>query len=119
MANITAAQVLQQVDTLLPNQYTTAEKLHWLAGAEGFVRREILGENCQLPAMTETTVLSVFPPYDELYRHYVEAQIHYCNGEMTRYNNAATAWNNAFLTYRDYHTRTHMPMGKVSALHLR
>lgn len=36
----------------------------------------------------EDTVLLVQPPYDELYRHYVEAQIHYANGEMERYNNA-------------------------------
>ena len=48
----------------------------------------------------EDTVLLVQPPYDELYRHYVEAQIHYANGEMERYNNACAAWNNALLTYR-------------------
>ena len=119
MANITAAQVLQQVDTLLPNQYTTAEKLSWLAAAEGVVCREILGDRGDLPAMTEAAVLRVEPPYDELYRHYVEAQIHYCNGEMARYNNAAAAWNNAYHTYRDYRTRTHMPEGGANALRLR
>ena len=40
MANITATQVLEQVDALVPNQYTRAEKLRWLAQAEGFVLRE-------------------------------------------------------------------------------
>ena len=119
MATITAARVLQQVDTLLPNQYTTAEKLRWLTQAEGFVRREILGERGELPALQETAELCVCSPYEELYRHYVEAQIHYCNGEMARYNNAVTAWNNAFLTYRDYHTRTHLPAAAAAALRLR
>ena len=118
MAMITAARVLQQVDTLLPNQYTMAEKLRWLTQAEGFVRREILGEQEELPALQETTELCIQPPYEELYRHYVEAQIHYGNGEMSRYNNAAAAWNNAFATYRDYYTRTHMPQGGVPALKL-
>ena len=34
MANITAGQVLEQVDALVPNQYTHSEKLRWLAQAE-------------------------------------------------------------------------------------
>ncbi len=41
MANITAGQVLEQVDALVPNQYTHSEKLRWLAQAEGFVLREV------------------------------------------------------------------------------
>ena len=117
MANLTATEVLAQVDALLPNAYTTAEKLRWLSQAEGFVRRELFGSTGELPEMVANTVLCVPPPYDEMYRHYVEAQIHYANAEMNRYNNAAAAWNNAFLTYRDYRCRTVMPRGQVSALH--
>ena len=98
----TVKQVLEQVDAMLPNQYTTAEKRRWLLQAEGFV----------------DTVLLVQPPYDELYRHYVEAQIHYANGEMERYNNACAAWNNALLTYRDFWCRSHMPRQGVKALRL-
>lgn len=91
----TVKQVLEQVDAMLPNQYTTAEKRRWLLQAEGFVVREVHqphagGEEAQVPPEDagEDTVLLVQPPYDELYRHYVEAQIHYANGEMERYNNA-------------------------------
>ena len=40
MARTTAKQVLDRVDALLPNGYARAEKLRWLAQAEGFVRRE-------------------------------------------------------------------------------
>ena len=118
MANITAQEVLTMVDTLLPNQYDDEEKLRWLTQAEGYVLREICGKTEALSALTDNTVLTVEAPYDELYRHYVEAQIHYGNGEMSRYNNAAAAWNNAFATYRDYYTRTHMPQGGVPALKL-
>lgn len=116
MANMTPAQVLEQVDALTPNQYTRAEKLRWLAQAEGFVRREALGQTEALPPLAEDTPLSVEPPYDGLYRHYVEAQIHYCNGELARYNNAAANWNNGLLTYRDYVCRTRGPAQRVRAL---
>ena len=109
----TVKQVLEQVDAMLPNQYTTAEKRRWLLQAEGFVETEVPPEDTG-----EDTVLLVQPPYDELYRHYVEAQIHYANGEMERYNNACAAWNNALLTYRDFWCRSHMPRQGVKALRL-
>ena len=118
MANITAAQVLEQVDALVPNQYTRSEKLRWLAQAEGFVLREVCRVTEPLAALTDDSPLSVAAPYDELYRHYVEAQIHYCNGEMARYNAAAANWNNGLLTYRDYICRTTAPVQGVKALKL-
>ena len=118
MANITAKQVLEQVDALVPNQYTRAEKLRWLAQAEGFVLREICRVTGPLAALEEDAALAVEAPYDELYRHYVEAQIHYCNGEMARYNSAAANWNNGLLTYRDYVCRTTAPTQNGRALKL-
>ena len=118
MANITAAQVLEQVDALVPNQYTRSEKLRWLAQAEGFVLREVYRVTGPLAALEDDTPLSAAAPYDELYRHYVEAQIHYCNGEMARYNAAAANWNNGLLTYRDYICRTTAPTQGGRALKL-
>ena len=121
----TVKQVLEQVDAMLPNQYTTAEKRRWLLQAEGFVVREVHqphagGEETEVPPEDagEDTVLLVQPPYDELYRHYVEAQIHYANGETARYNNAAAQWNNAFLTYKDYCCRSAAPRRVTAALRL-
>ena len=118
MANITPAQVLEQVDALVPNQYSRAEKLRWLAQAEGFVLREICRVTGALPPLEEEAPLTVESPYDELYRHYVEAQIHYCNGEMNRYNSAAASWNNGLLAYRDHMCRTSSPQQGVRALKL-
>ncbi len=100
MDYMTAREVLQQVDTLLPNQYTTEQKLHWLHRAEGFAATFAGGT---LPTeMQETTALAVRAPFSELYRHYVEAQIHYCNGELERYNNAIALWNGLLMGWRDY-----------------
>ena len=118
MDRMTAKQVLEQVDALVPNQYTRAEKLRWLAQAEGFVLREICRVTGPLAALEEDAALAVEAPYDELYRHYVEAQIHYANGEMARYNNAAAQWNNAFLTYKDYRCRRERPQRSAAALRL-
>ena len=117
MANRTAGQVLSQVDALLPNQYTLEEKRRWLQQAEGFVCEEILHETLG-ETFSDETELRVPPPYDELYRFYLEAQIHYANGETARYNSAAGLWNNAFLTYRDYRARTAAPEGGARALRL-
>lgn len=125
MSRITAAQVLTQVDTLLPNAYDSDCKRRWLTQAEGFVVREILrihagGEDIEVPeSLADSDELLVPMPYDELYRHYVEAQIHYANGEMARYNNASAAWNSAFMTYRDFYARHHTPLSGASALKLR
>ena len=118
MANITAGQVLEQVDALVPNQYTHSEKLRWLAQAEGFVLREVCRVTGKLAELEDGSALSLEAPYDELYRHYVEAQIHYANGETARYNNAAAQWNNAFLTYKDYCCRSAAPRRVTAALRL-
>ena len=113
---MTIKEALDSIDALKPNTYEESEKLRWLSQAEGFVLREICGVTEPLAELTEGTSLSAEPPYDELYRHYVEAQIHYCNGEMARYNAAAANWNNGLLTYRDYVCRTVMPRRRVKAL---
>ena len=62
----TVKQVLEQVDAMLPNQYTTAEKRRWLLQAEGFVVREVHqphagGEETEVPPEDtgEDTVLLV------------------------------------------------------------
>ena len=118
MGRMTAGQMLGRVDALLPNQYGREEKMQWLAQAEGFVLREAEQVTGTLPEVTEEYVLTAEAPYDELYRHYVEAQIHSANGEMERYNNACAAWNNTLLTYRDFWCRSHMPRQGVKALRL-
>ena len=115
MGQMTAGQVLAQVDDLLPNSYPGEQKRRWLRQAEGFVLEEVVrvhegGQGAVLPGeLTDAAELLAPTPYDGLYRHYVEAQIHYANGETARYNSAGSLWNNAFLTYRDYCARTETP----------
>ena len=116
MAQQSVSAVLAQVDALLPNGYSAEEKLRWLTQAEGFIRSGVYGLDDDV-SLTEADTLMAPAPYDELYRHYVEAQIHYCNGEMSRYNNAAAMWNTGVMTLRDAVNRT--GGGKVGASALR
>ena len=124
MGQMTAGQVLAQVDDLLPNSYPGEQKRRWLRQAEGFVLEEVVrvhegGQGAVLPGeLTDAAELLAPAPYDGLYRHYVEAQIHYANGETARYNNAAAQWNNAFLTYKDYCCRSAAPRRVTAALRL-
>ena len=88
MGQMTAGQVLAQVDDLLPNSYPGEQKRRWLRQAEGFVLEEVVrahegGEAAELPdELADAAPLLAPAPYDGLYRHYVEAQIHYANGEL-------------------------------------
>ena len=61
MANITAGQVLEQVDALVPNQYTHSEKLRWLAQAEGFVLREVCRVTGKLAELEDGSALWRLP----------------------------------------------------------
>lgn len=82
MGQMTAGQVLAQVDDLLPNSYPGEQKRRWLRQAEGFVLEEVVrvhegGQGAVLPGeLTDAAELLAPAPYDGLYRHYVEAQIH-------------------------------------------
>ena len=116
MSQVTALWVLGEVDNLLPNGYTDAQKRHWLQQAEAFCALEVGGK---VPhTLRDDTILTAEMPYDGLYCRYVEAQIHYANGEMSRYNNAMAAWNELFLAWRDYQARGGAAPQRVSALQL-
>ena len=74
MGELTAGQVLAQVDSLLPNAYTR--------------------EELPVPSeLTESSVLTAGAPYDALYGLYVQAQIHYADGDTVRCGNAMNLWN--------------------------
>lgn len=116
MSKLTAAQVLEQVDTLLPNTCSREQKKHWLHQAESFLVSLEGGAAPRRP-MDDGEILSVEAPYDELYRHYVEAQIHYAAGETERCSNAMAMWNSLLLRYRD-HCLRHQTVGGAAALKL-
>ncbi len=100
MAKVSAGEMLGRLR--YAEGCSEEEKRRWLSQAEGFVRREALGDAGETALLGDDDVLTAEMPYDEMYRHYVEAQCAYALGEMARYNNAAAAWNSGLLAYRDY-----------------
>ena len=68
MGQMTAGQVLAQVDDLLPNSYPGEQKRRWLRQAEGFVLEEVVrahegGEAAELPDDMFSSV-----PLQEIFR---------------------------------------------------
>lgn len=117
MSHVSVGWVLEQVDLLTPNQYTDEQKRHWLHQAEAFVVRQG-GSGEEVGELADEQELTAQVPYDNLYRHYVEAQIHYANGEMSRYNNAMAAWNELLLAWRDACSRGRTGRQGAAALKL-
>ena len=70
MGQMTAGQVLAQVDDLLPNSYPGEQKRRWLRQAEGFVLEEVVrahegGEAAELPdELADAAPLLAPAPYD-------------------------------------------------------
>ena len=122
MGKVTAGQMIDRVDAMVPNVYSREEKLRWLREAERSVvddvLRPLLGQT-EAGEMTEDTELLAQEGYEALYRYYLEAQIHYANGEMTRCNNAVSLFNRTQTAFRDSQCRGRMPVGRVRALRLR
>ena len=118
MGQMTAGQVLAQVDDLLPNSYPGEQKRRWLRQAEGFVLEEVVrvhegGQGAVLPGeLTDAAELLAPAPYDGLYRHYVEAQIHYANQEYLKYNNAMALFSALWQEYANFVCRGSAPVGR-------
>ena len=119
------AALLTLCDTWAENSIPDEAKLFLINQIEGRIQvegmrldpAEIL-QYGEADMEDEDLVLLVPPPYDELYRHYLERCIHYANGETELCNNASAAWNSAFLTFRDFWFRTHTPRREARALRL-
>ncbi len=113
---MTAGELIAQVDTLRPNQYSLAQKLQWLQRVDGQVRLELEQSHepeSEIPpweAYTEQTELLVQFPYDtELYTAYLFCQIDLHNGEISRYNQSLALLSAAWRQVADSINRSRMP----------
>lgn len=117
---MTIMEVLNRIDELKPNSYSTSEKIRWLSTLDGLVKTRVIdthegGESVRFNGYTEDinldTVLLIEDLYADVYIKWLETQIDYANGEYGKYNNTAMAFNSAFTEYTNYYNRTHMPKG--------
>lgn len=115
------SEAIAQVDDLVPNNFEPKKKIGWLSNLDTRVKTQIIdAHECKNPVyfygydseMDQEMELLVPPPYDEMYLRWLEAQIHYHNSDDERYNNAIVLFNNAYKGFKEYYTRTHMPISR-------
>lgn len=119
---MTVQQAVELVDRLKPNKYTVEDKVRWLSDVDATIVRELFESHEDNPVEGEFpgyrvdqddgTALLAPPPYDILYRWYLESQIDLANMEIGKYNNSRSLFNSAYLNFTDYWNRHHMPLQK-------
>lgn len=121
---MTLRDVIATVDALKPNQYKEAQKIRWLSECDANIYRTIV-EVHELPegmpatydGYTEADLdknLIAAPPYDILYKHYLERMIDLYNKELTSYNNTNVLYNTALNAFANWYTNTHMPRSRAT-----
>ena len=113
--------IIQEVDSLFPNQFGEQDKLRWLERFHDRVWREIVATHADAPEREECDREDELPfpvAYLDAYVRYLEAQVHYHNGETDLQNDAANACNAAFASLRNWYNARHMPLQAVSHLYL-
>lgn len=104
---MTMNQVIEYVDRVKPNAYTSDDKCRWINTLEGLVSREVLHDDApayNLPEDADTPLL-VPAPYDEMYHLYVSAMIDFYNREYDNYNNTLLLFKERLDQYKNWHIR--------------
>lgn len=100
---MTIAEIIDRVDRNVPNAFSGAEKVRWIAQLDGRIAADVMlmspAEIRQLgyryPEDKNTEPLVEFP-HDDIYELWLEAQIHYHNGETNKYQNTIQLYNASY-----------------------
>lgn len=123
---MTVKDLMEMVDRLHPNQFSTADKLAWLNQVEQTIFHDVIMTHRDAPVdvapvyddITSTEELLAEDPWSRLYPLWMNAQIAYYNHESMQYDTAAQAFNSAYDDYWRAYNRAHLPVGRVNHLHL-
>lgn len=114
---MTVAEVITNIDSVEPNQYTAADKLAWLNQLDGQIFIELILTHEHEPDIefephTETTdeLLVPFPYARDLYEFYLKAMIATANHEYVKYNTAMALFNAAYGRYSAWYNRNNLPL---------
>ena len=124
---MTLDQALHTVDELKPNQIERARKIEWLSKLDLMIYRELIctherGKEQAPDAFGgydqnthPDTVLLAPPPYDEIYRFFLEMHIDLVNQEYDKYNNSSALYESAFGNFSRAWHRNHKPLPTAGA----
>lgn len=113
---MTIREILDTVDRLKPNQYSTEDKIDWLSVLDGLIYNEVYATHEDSPVEEFTGYevsdqdesLLVPEPYAyDIYLYYLEARIDQENNEIVKYNQTISMYNSAYLRFLDYWNREH------------
>lgn len=120
---MTIDQVIHTVDGLKPNQIERARKIDWLEKLDRRIYQDLMctherGNGQEVPDRFDgygqdsdpDTVLLAPPPYDEIYRFFLEMHIDLVNQEYDKYNNSAVLYANAWGQLARMWNREHRPI---------
>lgn len=117
------SEVIEIVDRLTVNQYTTPDKVRWLRDIDLINYRDVVmtHENpggISEPQYTESDTeqeLIVKPPYAyDVYINYLQGRIAKENGEDAKYNKAMALYNEGFLRWANAYNEAYRPIPKRS-----
>lgn len=118
---MTIAQAIALVDQQKPNQYTDADKIHWLNAIDSMIFREIISTHedgvDHFDGYTEDTdqgtELLAEDGFSDMYIKWLYAQIDFANQETNRYSNSMIMFNALYADYGNAYNRAHMPKGTM------
>jgi hypothetical protein len=112
---MTLNEAIAKIDSLIPNQYTFAEKVAWISDVDGRIYRDLITKHENPEEKTwdgpydedssSALVLLAYEPYTDLYIYYMMAMIDQYNGEYTRYSNDMEQFNNSYQAFADDYIR--------------
>lgn len=114
---MTCTEIINKVDELMPNQYSTEVKLSWLNNCDGKIFNDIILSHVGVepgtefePHALEDELLVPFPYGDEIYCYWLEAMISFQNCENGKYNQFITLFNAKLIEYSMRYNATHRPV---------
>ena len=124
---MTIDEAIAQADALKPNQVERAQKIAWLTQLDGWIFSTLMKRHAKdgetperftpyTQASSPDTELLAKPPYDEMYRFYLEMHIDLVNLEFDKYNNSAALYTAAWGQFARAYHREHRFKQSANAL---
>lgn len=96
---MTLQEVIDFVDDIKPNAFSTKVKVRWLEELDSHIAAEVLVmnpidlENVKYSEDDLSMELLVKKPYDDIYPMWLGAKIDFANGEYEKYQNSMMQYN--------------------------
>lgn len=112
-------EAIEKTDELMPNQYTTAQKVSWLSTLDGKIWHEVImthhGHQMEWYPFEgynddEAELLVPVPYADDVYGWYLKSRIALENNEVSKYDQYSAMFNQAYEDFTAFYNRTHPPI---------